>query len=174
MMIAQQKLYEENGMSMMGMCLPLILMLFIQMPILTSMFGAVRRLQILNNSSFNLFGITYNYGQMDPGIPAIPVIGPYLRLFIFAALLAMFASQFFSMPKGQRNPRKNQQAMQMYLMNAMMILIFWNQPIALAIYWIVSNLVRLVLRFTVVNRISKSQHEKFLAKKREEKAKRYR
>lgn len=172
-MIEQQKLYEENGMSMLGMCLPLILMLFIQMPILTAIFGAVRRLTILNASSFTLFGITYSYGLQDPGIPYIPYIGQYIRLFIFAAMIAIFASQFFSMAKGQRNPKKNQQAMQMYLMNGMMMIFFWNQPIALAIYWIVSNLTRMIFRFTIVKVIVDKQHQKFQEKKREQKAKRY-
>lgn len=173
--IEMQRIYDDNGLSMMGMCVPMLLMLFIQMPILSAMFGAVRRLTILSQSSFTLFGINYVYGEIDPGIPYFPIeaVAPYLRLFIFAALIAIFASQIFSMPKGQRNPRKNQQAMQMYMMNGIMIFMFWNQPIALAIYWIVSNLTRLLFRYTITNRIVARQHEKYKIKKREEKAKRY-
>jgi len=167
-----QKIMAQNGGSIAGGCLPTLLV-FLQMPIIIALSSSVSRLTSLNTASFKLFGVLYNYGQPDPGIPYIPYIGNYLRVFIIASLIAMFLSQYFSLPKDQRDPRKNQQAMTMYMMNIIMIVMFWGHPIALAMYWTISSLGRLVIRLTITNKIIKREHEKFLKQKREEKGKRY-
>jgi YidC/Oxa1 family membrane protein insertase len=166
-----QQLMATNGMSMLGMCLPMLL-IFLQMPIIIALSSAVSRLTSLNSASFELFGVTYHYGQADPGLP-IPYIGTFLRIFIIASIIAMFLSQYFSLPKDQRDPRKNQQVVSMYLMNIFMALMFWGQPIALAMYWTVSSLGRLIIRLTITNKIVEKEHAKFLAKQRKEKEKRY-
>lgn len=170
--VEQQRIYNENGMKLTGMCLPMLLLLFIQSPILMGMFGAVRRLTLLNQSTFSLFGMSYSYGLPDPGLP-VPLIGHQLKLFIILAIISIFISTFFTQPKGKRNPKTNKLAMQAYLMNFMFVFILWNQPIALAIYWIVSNLTRTVLRLTIVNKIVDKQHEEFKKLNREKKAKKY-
>lgn len=170
MMMEQQRIYEQNGMSMTGMCMPMIMMMAIQMPLLTAMFGAVRRLTILQESSFNMFGVTYVFGLPDPGLPYIPTIGPFLKVFVITAIIALFATSFLQLPKDQRSP-KNQQAMTMYMMNLVFIPILWNQPIALAIYWIVSNLTRLVIRQLFVNKLVEREHEKFKKERREKRMK---
>jgi len=167
-----QAIMTRNGMSMLGMCLPMLLM-FLQLPIIIALNSAVRRLTSLNSASFTMFGVVYNYGQPDPGLPYVPYIGTFLRLFIFASIIAIILSQYFSMEKDQRNPRKNPLAMQMYMMNILMIFIMWNQPIALAIYFTVSSLGRLLIRLTIVNRIAKKEHEKFLEQQRKDKGKKY-
>lgn len=169
----QQRIYAEHGLSMAGMCLPLLLIALIQTPIMIGMFSAVRRLSVLNNSTFSLFGNTYSYGAIDPGLPAIPFIGPYIKVFIIAAVIMIFVSAFYTLPKGSRDPRGNQQAMQMYLINSIFIFIIWAQPIALAIYWIISNFARMILRLTIVNHLVEKEHQKFKEKQRIEKAKRY-
>lgn len=166
MIMEQQRIYEQNGMSMTGMCLPMIMMLAIQMPLLSAMFAAVRRLKILQSATFTMFGVEYSYGLPDPGLPFIPVIGPYIKIFIIAALLAIFLTSFFQLPKGQRNPKGNQQAMTMYMTNIIFIPLFWSYPIALAIYWIVSNITRMGIRFIFVNKIVEKEHEKFKADQR--------
>jgi len=167
-----QALMVENGASVLGMCLPM-LFIFLQLPILFALSAAVSRLTSLNSASFTLFGVVYNYGLPDPGLPYIPYIGTFLRVFIIISIVSIFLSQYFSLPKDQRDPKENQSAMTMYMMNIMMIFLFWNQPIALAMYITVSSLTRVVLRLTIVNRIAKKQHEKFLEKKRKDKAKKY-
>jgi len=166
-----QKLMAENGTSVLGMCLPMLL-LFLQMPIIVALSSAVSRLTSLNSASFELFGVTYHYGQADPGLP-IPYIGTFLRIFIIASIIAMFLSQYFSLPKDQRDPRKNQQVVSMYLMNFMMAFLFWGQPIALAMYWTISSLGRLIIRLTITKKIVEKEHAKLLAKKRNEKGKKY-
>ncbi|MGL5042306.1 MAG: YidC/Oxa1 family membrane protein insertase [Culicoidibacterales bacterium] len=158
--VAMNKVYTDNGMTMMGGCLAPLIMIVIQMPLLISMFSAVRRLTILNESTFVLFGVNYSFGLPDPGIPYIPFVGDYLKIFIILAIISIFLSSYFTLPKDQRNPKTNQQAMTMYLMNVMFIFILWNQPIALAIYWIVSNLTRLAIRLLFVNRIVEKEHAK--------------
>ena len=169
--VEMQKVYADNGMTMMGGCLPMVLMLVIQMPLLMAMFSAVRRLEVLSKSTFTLFGVQYSYGLPDPGLPFIPFIGDYLRIFIILAIAAIFVTSFFTMPKEQRNPKGNQQALTMYLMNVMFIFILWNQPIALAIYWIVSNITRLGIRLLFVNRIVEKEHEKHKEEQRKKRVK---
>lgn len=169
--IEMQKIYADNGQTMMGGCLAPLVTIGVQMPILISMFSAVRRLTLLNESAFMLFGVNYNFGQPDPGLPFIPFIGPWLKIFIFVAIISIFLSTYFTLPKDQRNPKGNQTALTMYLMNIMFIWILWNQPIALAIYWIVSNLTRVGIRLLFVNRIVEREHEKQKAVNRKNKMK---
>jgi|GEM_PF-3147921 len=173
--IEMQRIYDENGMSMMGMCLPMLVMMAIQLPLLTAMMAAVRRLVSLRESSFALFNTTYVYGKIDPGLPALGDFGANIRIFIFATILALLASSVVSLPKEQRNPFKkgaqNQTGMSMYMMQAMFAFMLWNQPIGLAIYWIVSNVARTIMRLTIVNKLVDKQHEKFVEDKRKERMK---
>lgn len=168
-MMEMQKVYQENGMSMFSGCLPIILMLVIQTPIILAMFSAVRNLTILKEATFTLFGVFYSFGQSDPGLTFIPYIGQYIKVFAIVAILTIFLSSYFTLPKGQRNPRENQTAMTSYLMNIMFIFILWGQPIALAIYWMSSNLTRIAIRLLFVNRIVEKQHEKFKREQRDKK-----
>lgn len=115
----QMALFQEHGVNPLAGCLPI----FIQMPVLISMYHAIMRTEELRQGSF----LWFELGQSDP-----------LFILPFLAGGATFLQQKLMMadtPGGQ-NP---QMKIMLYVMPIMITIFSMTFPSALALYWVVGN-----------------------------------
>lgn len=121
---AQMALFQEHGVNPLAGCLPI----FIQMPILISMYHAIMRTTEIKQGSF----LWFQLGQSDPTF-ILPLI----------AGGATFLQQKLMMadsPSGQ-NP---QMKIMLYVMPIMITIFAMTFPSALALYWVVGNVFMVV------------------------------
>lgn len=144
-----QAVYQRSGTSMLGGCLPMIVLMFVQLPLLSAFFYAIQRTEILQNPDYGtLFGVTLGVAQ--DGI---------FRWFAIASIVTMLISLFIGLPKEQRNLnfKENPTALTMMIMPIMMLAILWNASAGLSVYWTTGNIIT-IIRTVVMNHIkSKSK-----------------
>lgn len=151
---AQQQLYKENGVSMMGLggCLPLL----IQMPFLYAMFFSFEA--ILSTKGNVLKSINDQIYPFLPHLSHVPslsmlglsLIDPSIPLALLAGLLT-FAQMRMSLPvssptgstgstgRTQADQMQQTQKSMQYIMPLITVFIGWRYPAGLAIYWVVTT-----------------------------------
>jgi len=133
---AVMALYKEKGVSPLAGCLPLL----IQLPILIGVYQVF--LKIFEPDTLNLL---YSF-VAHPGTIAHISLG-FLDISAKNPLLAILAgvTQFFQARSAMANQSASPQAaaigkQMMYMLPIMIIVISWNLPAGLALYWIVTSL----------------------------------
>lgn len=120
---AMGKLYQESGVNPLAGCLPL----FLQMPILSGMFYALRDYSYVSHPGFLWIA---NLSNTDP-LYILPVL----------TALTTYISSKQSMPTTDANP---QGKMMMFAMPLFIGYMTLNFPAGLGLYWAMSNLVQIV------------------------------
>lgn len=147
----QMKLYKESGLSPAGCLLPMLL----QMPIWIALYQSIIRVMAVNPESFvNLS--RYLYSSWSVVYQALPLNNNFLWMDLAAPdmLLAVLVGGLMwvqqKMAPTQVNPDPQQKA-QTQTMQVMMPLMFTflalSFPSGLALYWAVSNLIRIVMQY---------------------------
>jgi YidC/Oxa1 family membrane protein insertase len=133
---AVMALYKERGVSPLSGCLPLL----IQLPILIGVYRVF--LKIFDAASLNLL---YSFIPHPASISHV-MLG-LLDISKANPVLAVLAgvTQFFQAKLAMGSPSASQQAaavgqQMMYLLPVMIVVISWNLPAGLALYWVVTSL----------------------------------
>ena len=149
LMAEQRKLYKENGVSMYGGCLPLL----VQMPFLYALYDSM--MTLIGNNPDKILGDLY------PFVPHVALPLPQSQIWfiwtslavpdvlhilpVIAALLT-FAQMRMAMPVRKKrqpgeNPDPTSQAMgtTQYIMPLVTLFFGWTFPAGLALYWCVST-----------------------------------
>jgi len=115
-----QKLYKDNDINSMGGlgCLPLL----VQMPIFTALFYAAKFTTGISDSTF--LGI-------DLGKPSI--------VLVVLAGISYFAQSYISMI-GMAEEQKKQMKMMSYMSPLMIVMISFNSPAGVTLYWVVGGI----------------------------------
>ncbi|MCZ0717683.1 membrane protein insertase YidC [Aerococcus kribbianus] len=115
--MAQQEFMKENNINMLGGmgCLPLLL----QLPIITSLYTAIRVSESINSASFL-------------GIP----LGEPSTLLGIITILLYFVQSWISV-QGMPEEQRKQMSMSMYMMPIMMAMIVFTSPAGLTLYFLV-------------------------------------
>jgi YidC/Oxa1 family membrane protein insertase len=121
---ATMALYKDNGVNPAGGCLPMLL----QMPLFFAMYAVISNAIDLRQAPF--FGWIHDLSAPDQ---LATVAGFPIRVLPLLMAATGFLSQRFT-------PTTPQQAPTMYMMNAVMLVIFYNLPSGLVFYWTVMNL----------------------------------
>ena len=133
--VQTMKLYREYGVNPAGGCLPLLL----QMPILTALYSMFSNAIELRQSEFALW---MNDLSVPDVIFSIPFKIPLLGLQDFSGLaLAMGLTMFIQQKMTVTDPR---QKMLVWMMPAMMTLLFNNFPAGLNLYYFAFNILAIV------------------------------
>ena len=145
----QMKLYRELGISPAGCLLPML----IQMPIWIALYQSIIRVMAANPEGFaNLSGYLYSWSVI---YNALPLNNNFLWLNLAApdmllALLvgaAMLVQQRMTAPTNA-DPQTRAQTQTMQIMMPMMfVFLSMTFPSGLALYWVVSNIFRIVVQY---------------------------
>lgn len=122
-------LYKENKVNPAGGCLPMVL----QMPLFFALYSVLWNAIELRQAPF--VGWIHDLSAPDKlfSLP-LPVLGDFpIRLLPILMGLSGFLTQ-------KLTPTDPRQASSMYLMNAVMLVFFYNLPSGLVLYWTVMNL----------------------------------
>lgn len=111
------KLFQKHNVNPMAGCLPIL----VQMPILLAFYHAIYRTPEIAKDHFLWFGL----GQTDYVLP------------ILAGIFTFLQQKLMIGRTGNTNP---QMAMMTYVMPVMIIIIGFNVPSALVLYWVIGNL----------------------------------
>lgn len=144
-----QRLYQEYDVNPMAGCLPIL----IQMPILYSLFRALRTYKFTENDTF--FWIQH-LNDKDP----------YFILPVVLAIV-MFLQQRLAMPKGSPMADNPSMKAMLYVMPVMMGFFALQFPSGLCVYWVTTSAL-MIFQQIVMNK----QRKKELEKRAEERAKR--
>lgn len=142
----QSKLMKENGVSMFGGCLPML----IQWPLFIALFNIFRRLASDGTLSNLKFTPLINDLSAQKNIPLT-----------ILTVLTMWLSTWLTQ-QGNKNlsPEAEAQAKSMNTMNYMMMMMMgwftWSQPAALGLYWVTGNIFRSVQQ-ALINKFDKSE-----------------
>lgn len=149
----QMKLYKTAGIKPAGCALTMI----IQMPVWIALYQAIMlALAVAPEGLLNLSRFLYPW---DPIYAALPLSRDFLwmdlsRPDIFLAVLtaaSQWVQQKMSMTP-QTDPRQAQQAQLMLWMMPMMFgLLALSFPSGLALYWVVNNIVRMIMQYRVTS-----------------------
>ncbi|MFD3450511.1 YidC family membrane integrase SpoIIIJ [Microbacteriaceae bacterium 4G12] len=112
-------LYQKHGINPLAGCLPI----FIQMPILMAFYHAIMRTPEIKLHSF----LWFDLGHHDP----------YYILPIVAGITTFIQQKISMAGPGNQNP---QMAMMLWLMPIMIVVIGFNLPAALSLYWVIGNI----------------------------------
>lgn len=133
---AVMKLYKERGVNPLAGCLPLLL----QLPILIGMYRVF--LDIFKPESLSkLYAFVPNPGTVNHfflGLMDISVPSPAFA--ILAGILQFFQAKIAAGNQPQTGPSASLNKQMAYLFPVMIIIISWNLPAGLALYWIVTTL----------------------------------
>lgn len=137
----QQRIFKENNVSMLGGCLPML----IQWPLFIAMFGVFRALSVPGGT---LSGLSF----LPPLIPDLSASGNIVLTVLTVA--TMLGTQYLTM-KGQKNSAQGSQNLVMTIVMSLMMAFFtFTQSAALGLYWVTSNLFRLIQQF-IMNEVDK-------------------
>lgn len=125
---ATMALYRENGVNPAGGCLPMIL----QMPLFFAMYAVINNVIDLRQAPF----VAWIHDLAAPD-QLTTVMGFPIRILPLLMAGTGFLSQRFT-------PTDPRQAPTMYMMNAVMLVIFYNLPSGLVFYWTVMNVLTAV------------------------------
>jgi YidC/Oxa1 family membrane protein insertase len=147
----QMKLYKESGVSPAGCLLPML----IQMPIWIALYQSIMRVLAVAPGNFlNLSEYLYSWPMV---FKALPVDSHFLWLnlgssdFLLALLVgaSMWVTQKMS-ASPSTNPQQKSQAQMMTVMMPLMFTFFsLTFPSGLALYWIVSNIITIVIQYII-------------------------
>ena len=121
-------LYKEEGISMYGSCLPLL----VQMPLFFAYFRVLQNAVELRQAHW--FWLK-DLSQPDP-THVLPIL----------IIITMFLTQFIT-PSPQMD--RSQQVMMAFMMPVMFGFILWNYPSGLALYWGTSNICYLAMQLGI-------------------------
>ena len=134
-----QQLYKERGINPLAGCLPLL----IQMPLMFAFFQAFSRHPLIAT-----YEVRYFLGMSLSSVGELPNI-------IFAAVVAglMYYSQTMTQKRTQGNAAPSPQANTMKMTNLiflpMMAMMVYGSPLAMGLYFIVSQLMMLIQSFII-------------------------
>lgn len=131
------KLYREHGVNPMGGCLPI----FLQLPILIGLFGALRYAIELRQAPFFLWMKDLSQPDALMMLPDdIPLLGGGpLNILPILMIVAMFLQQKLT-PKPAADAQAEQtQKMMMWMMPAMFGFLFYSMPSGLVLYFMTST-----------------------------------
>jgi YidC/Oxa1 family membrane protein insertase len=147
----QMKLYKESGVSPAGCLLPML----IQMPIWIALYQSIMRVLAVAPSNFlNLSEYLYPWPIV---YGALPVNSHFLWLnlgsadYLLALLvgLSMWVTQKMSASPATSPQQKSQAQMMTVMMPLMFIFFSLTFPSGLALYWIVSNIITIVIQYII-------------------------
>ena len=153
LMAEQRRLYKENGVSMYGGCLPLL----VQMPFIYALYGAF--LTVIHAAALsapkNLVAINQDLYSFVPHITSFPQTwfiwtslvtpDPLHILPVLAALLTFIQLRMAMPVRKARQPGENPDptmqatATTQYIMPVVTLFIGWTFPAGLALYWCIST-----------------------------------
>ncbi len=145
----QMKLYRESGVSPAGCLLPLV----IQTPIWIAVYQSIIRVMAANPESFlNLSGYLYSWPVVFSALPLntnflwLNLASPDMLL-AFLVGGAMWAQQKMTTPAVSDPQTQTQTQTMQIMMPVMFIFLSMTFPSGLALYWIVSNIFRIVAQY---------------------------
>lgn len=153
LMAEQRRLYKENGVSMYGGCLPLL----VQMPFIYALYGAF--LTVIHAAALsapkNIAAINHDLYSFVPHITSFPQTwfiwtslvtpDPLHILPVLAALLTFIQLRMAMPVRKARQPGENPDptmqatATTQYIMPVVTLFIGWTFPAGLALYWCIST-----------------------------------
>ena len=143
---AMMELYQKAGISPMGGCLPMLL----QMPILFAMFRffpasiELRQQKFLWADDLSAYDSIWDFGVN------IPLLGDHLSLFALLMALTMFLySKMTSSQMASGPGMGGMKFMSLYLMPIMMFVICNNLSAALSYYYLLSNILTMVITWYI-------------------------
>jgi YidC/Oxa1 family membrane protein insertase len=142
---AMMNLYQKAGVSPMGGCLPMLL----QMPILFAMFRffpasiELRQQKFLWATDLSAYDSIIDFGTN------IPLLGDHISLFALLMALSMFLYTKMSSAQMADNGMPGMKFMSLYLMPIMMFFICNNLSSALSYYYLLSNLVTMLMTWYI-------------------------
>jgi YidC/Oxa1 family membrane protein insertase len=145
----QMKLYRESGISPAGCLLPMLL----QMPIWIALYQAIIRVMATNPESFvNLSGYLYSWPVV---YSALPLNNNFLWLNlalpdVFLAIVvgaSMWVQQKMTAPATTDPQQRAQTQTMQVMMPFMFTLLSLSFPSGLALYWVVSNIISIVMQY---------------------------
>lgn len=144
---AMQELYKSSGISMFGGCLP---MLF-QFPILFAMFRFFPASIELRQQSFLWVDDLSAYDSIIDLPFKIPLYGDHISLFAILVALTMYfySKSMLEQQGGDAAMMPGMKAMQLYFMPIMMLFICNNLSSALSYYYMLSNLITMLLTWVI-------------------------
>jgi YidC/Oxa1 family membrane protein insertase len=131
---ALMALYKENKVNPAGGCLPLVL----QMPILMALYQVLLNAIELRQAPF----VGWIYDLSAPDVLFTVAAFPVHLLPVLMALSGFLLQKF--------TPTNPQQAPMQYMMNAFMVVLFYNLPSGLVFYWTVMNLLSALQQWMVL------------------------
>ena len=137
------KLYKTNKVNPMGGCLPLIL----QMPFFFALWSA-----LIN--SIDLWQAPFIFWIKDLSLPDTVAMIPFLNVNLNILPIIMTATSFFQQRLMPSAAGGGGQQKMMMMMPLIFIVIFWNMPSGLVLYWTLQNLMQ-ILHQLYTNRKSK-------------------
>ncbi|MDD4873581.1 MAG: YidC/Oxa1 family membrane protein insertase [Dehalococcoidales bacterium] len=147
----QMKLYKESGVSPAGCLLPML----VQMPIWIALYQSIMRVLAVTPDSFlNLSQYLYSWPIV---YSALPVNDNFLWLnladpdFLLAILVgaSMWVQQKMSTTASTNPQQKAQGQTMLIMMPLMFIFLSLTFPSGLALYWVVSNIITIVMQYFV-------------------------
>ena len=161
----QMQLYKESGVSPAGCLLPMLL----QMPIWIALYQSIMRVLAVAPGNFlNLSEYLYSWPIV---YKALPVDSQFLWLnlgspdFLLALLVgaSMWVTQKMS-ASPTTNPQQKSQAQMMTVMMPLMFVFFsLTFPSGLALYWIISNIITIVIQYMITKSWGSLNVEKYLS-----------
>jgi len=121
-------LYKSQKVNPFGGCLPMLL----QIPIFWSLFTGLKGAYELRNAKFILW--IKDLSHQDPVLPILMGI-------------SMFIQQKMSTVASDQS-----QKMLLYFMPIMFVIIFWNFPSGLVLYWLTSNILSIIIQYFVLKK----------------------
>jgi YidC/Oxa1 family membrane protein insertase len=149
----QMRLYRESGVSPTGCLLPML----IQMPIWIALYQAIIRVMAVNPESFlNLSHYLYSWPVV---FDALPLNNQFLWLnlansdYLLAVLvgLSMFVQQKMTQApaSADASPAQSQAQTMTVMMPLMFTFLSMSFPSGLALYWVTSNIISVVMQYFI-------------------------
>jgi YidC/Oxa1 family membrane protein insertase len=153
----QMKLFREAGVNPLGGCIPALL----QIPIFFALYSFFNSNIALRGESFLWANNLASYDVIARLPFTIPYLGDHISLFTLLAVSTSFLISIYNMnmTPDQSNPALKYMP---YIFPFIMLFIFNGLPSALTWYYTVSNIITLLLQWTINNYII--DHDKILAK----------
>ncbi|MCH8864171.1 MAG: membrane protein insertase YidC [Chloroflexi bacterium] len=150
----QMRLYKESGVSPAGCLLPML----VQMPIWIALFQSIIRVLAVVPEDF-LSLSRYLYTSWEQVFSLVPLNSQFLWLdlavpdkFILLPILVggtMWVQQKMIMPSRSDSKQAAQQQMMLWMMPLMFAFLTMQFPSGLALYWVISNAVTIVIQYYI-------------------------
>ncbi|MDD3678408.1 MAG: YidC/Oxa1 family membrane protein insertase [Dehalococcoidales bacterium] len=161
----QMKLYKESGVSPAGCLLPML----VQMPIWIALYQSIMRVLAVAPGNFlNLSEYLYSWPMV---FKALPVDSQFLWLnlgtpdFLLALLVgaSMWVTQKMSSSASTNPQQKSQAQMMIVMMPLMFVFLSLTFPSGLALYWIISNVITIVIQYMITKSWGSLNVNKYVA-----------